>query len=254
LNSIYKAFWSIKSDIKMSDILIKELQYELEDIRKSFFKRFIILSTLISIVLGTITVIIFYFLLNFQKRVIINQELLNLFYILLIVLIPGVGIYILYKISKDFSFIAKEKIFDFIKKLEGIEIISYQQESKDLKNVAKKMYKNFNAYWQGYSFAINLHGKYIKICELTLKHITLEKRKDYIIFQGIVISIPTIYVKNDIKKYQIVKDSNYTYIFIPKAKDMSELTILKSIKQQDIEKIIKQLRNYVNTASKLIKN
>jgi len=127
--------------------------------------------------------------------------------------------------SKEFSFIAKEKIFSSIKELgDNIKIISYLKRSQDLENIVKKIYKNVYEYNQEDNF-----------------------------FYGIVISIPTNYVKNEIKEYKIVKEYEYTHIFISKDKDLFGLSILKPIKQEDIENIVKQLKDYIDIASKLIK-
>jgi hypothetical protein len=168
--------------------------------------------------------------------------------------------------SKKFSFIAKEKIFSFIKKLgDDIEIISYQQKSRDLKNIAKKIYQKFNEYFGEYNqednFTIRLNGKDIKICKIELADL----RGEVTVSQCVVISISTKYVKNGIKEYKMVKEEDYTHIFIPlfersirnafiyKPKDVFRLSILKPIKQEDIENIMKELKDYVNMASKFIK-
>jgi len=243
----------------MFDVVISEL----ENIRRSFFKNWIILSILSSMGLVTITFIIFYF----QKAETLKQEFITslpfiLFIILFIfaefiVTLLVISFIISRKMSKNFSFISKGKIFSFIKKLgDNIEIINYQQKAEDLKNVAKKIYQKFNEYFDEYNqednLTIRLNGKDIKICEVRL---TKGRGKNsYTIFQGIVISIPTKYVKNEIKEYKMVKEEDYTHIFIPQSKDLFELSIMKPIKQEDIEKIMKQLKDYVNIALKFMKN
>jgi hypothetical protein len=240
----------------MFDILIKEL----ENIRKSFFKNWIILSIIGSTALVSIAFIFIflYFEIFFQRGETIKQKFLtSLPFILFIfanfIVVPLVASFIIsYIMSKIFSFISKGKIFSFIKKLgDDIEIISYQQKSEDLKNIAKKIYQNFDEYNQEDNFIIKLNGKDIKICEVKLTKGRGKYR--HTIFQGIVISIPAIYAKNEIKEHKIVKENNYTHIFMPQAKDLFELSIMKPIKQEDIEKIVKQLKDYVDIASKLIK-
>jgi len=230
----------------MFDVVISEL----ENIRISFFKDWIILSILSFIGFVTITFIIFYFQRGeAPKQKFIKSLPFILFFFAAFILTLLISFSIM---SKKFSLIAKEKIFSFIKKLgDDIEIISYRPKDNYLENIARKIYGIFNEYNQEDNFTIRLNGKYIKICELTL-----EKRREknsYTIFQGIVISIPEIYAKNEIKGYKIVKEKNYTHIFISQSIAFFELSILKPVKQEDIENILKELKDCVNTASKFMK-
>jgi len=273
----YKASDYQKRRDKMFDNLINEL----ENIRISYLNNWTILSNLSSIGLVTISFIIFYF----QKGETLKQKFIKS----LLFILPIFGIFIFTLLIaystmlKNFSFIAKEKIFSSIKKLgDDIEIISYRPKDNYLENIARKIYRNFNKYNQEDNFTIRINGKDIKICELELRKKIRENRyttyrennatyRMETIFQGIVISIPKIYAKNEIKEYKIVIDNivirenythifisqirkNYNHIFISQGVDISELSVLEPVKQEDIEKIIKQLKDYVNIASKFIKN
>lgn len=247
----------------MFDIVISEL----ENIRRSFFKKWIILSILIGIL--TFVFLFFPFSLEFSRREFFERILSIFSFIFLFALFSGsFSIYFLYKMSKEFSFIVKEKIFGFVKRLgDNIEIINYQKKSEDLKNIVKKIYKDFNLwsilykYNQEHNFTIRIDGKDIKICQIELADL----RGEVTVSQCVVISIPTKYVKNGIKEYKMVKEEDYTHIFIPlfersirnafiyKPKDVFRLSILKPIKQEDIENIMKELKDYVNMALKFIK-
>jgi len=235
----------------MFDVLIKELEYELENIRKSFFKKWIILSIIYSIGFSSFPFINLF--IAFYSK---DDRLLFFIFFTFIFFISSLIVFssmFSYRMSKKFSFITKEKIFSIIKKLGyNIEIINYQQKSRDLMHVAVKIYQNFHKYYQEDNFIIRVNRKdIIKICEIELTR--GEGRRAYTIFTGIVISIPTAYVKNKIEEYTIVKEDNYTHIFIPQEKDLFELSILKPIKQEHIENIIKQLKDCIDIASKFIK-